>query len=499
MSTTTPVLSFSSNCVLTSSTSSNIFDSSNNFLGLTASGADACYYVISSNGNYMYIIQPISKSMLSIDISVNAALDSSYNLNIYSFGAGGDGGNGSGTLGGAGGLGGAYNNININTKYNLLNDINIGFNNNTVVNCYNSSSTPFKTLTANDKYISNASNVTIYFNDSSNYVPYNFYYGGQGNYGGNGGNVISETTYQSGAGGYGGFGVTNGNINNGGYGGFGGGYGVNNSGTSISGGGKGGRGSYGGGSGGYGGGYGYVGSGGGGGGGGGYGASNNDGGNGGGGGNGGSVGGGGGGGGGGGSSEYAEGGNGGRGGNGGLSGGGGGGGGGGYGGGGSGLGGNGGLGGRGYTVLLFVALVTDVTATEGSLIINFLSNIATIDQFTVIPGELNPVKIISGEYIEIAIIEIFSKLKNYSYSSNIFEKILYNLAAFFSAIYLEKETVINIEKYNAQFLSNQISIDEFNANVISSENLLASQYPSLYFNILSKLQESIIRNKYILN
>jgi hypothetical protein len=143
-------------------------------------------------------------------------------------------------------------------------------------------------------------------------------------------------------------------------------------------------------------------------------------------------------------------------------------------------------------------LVTECDLSSGSLDVKLLSKTTVLDSFTAIPGELDSSKIISGEYVDTSIKSIFTHLKNHVYINNIFNIIKYKLVAFFSAIYLEKEIVSNIEEYNLQVLSNEMSIDIFNKNVKDMEKQLAEQYPSIYFNLLKQISDSMEQNMNIL-
>jgi hypothetical protein len=142
--------------------------------------------------------------------------------------------------------------------------------------------------------------------------------------------------------------------------------------------------------------------------------------------------------------------------------------------------------------------VTDVTFESGSEIVKFYIGSTIVEKFTAIPGQLDTKLLEDGDYSDPSIRNIFERLKKYSYTESIFDIIKYNLAAFLPSIaYAQAYTTIVYElteKYN----NGEITIEQYNIALKVSAEQLAENYPTWYFNNLTKIEAAIIKYKYIL-
>ena len=150
-------------------------------------------------------------------------------------------------------------------------------------------------------------------------------------------------------------------------------------------------------------------------------------------------------------------------------------------------------------IYTFKKNVTDVTCECGSLINNFLNGDTLVEKFTTIPGNLNTKMLENGDYSDQSIIIIFEHLKKYAYNESIFDKIKYSLAASFPSLAYEQEYVKIInEELTPLFVNGKITQHEYDKALEITAKELADKYPTWYFNNLSKIEEAIIKYKYIL-
>jgi len=132
------------------------------------------------------------------------------------------------------------------------------------------------------------------------------------------------------------------------------------------------------------------------------------------------------------------------------------------------------------------------TATYGSLKGAFNDSEGNpIDTFPIIDGDLDTNTSGDGNYADIVIPIIFNKLRNFRYDNYIFDNIRNNLAEFFSSIALKKRIVKRIELLNEEFLSDKITLDEFNELVKEGNKEFSDVYGIDYTDNFVKLQNAI--------
>jgi photosystem II stability/assembly factor-like uncharacterized protein len=143
--------------------------------------------------------------------------------------------------------------------------------------------------------------------------------------------------------------------------------------------------------------------------------------------------------------------------------------------------------------------VTDVTFESGSEIVNFISGSTIVEKFTAIPGQLDTKLLEEGDYSDPSIRNIFERLKFFVFSDSTIDITKYNLAAFLSAeAYAQAYTEIVYaltDKYN----NGEITLVEYNIALEDSAEKLAENYPTWYFNSLTKIEAAIIKYRYILD
>ena len=143
--------------------------------------------------------------------------------------------------------------------------------------------------------------------------------------------------------------------------------------------------------------------------------------------------------------------------------------------------------------------VTDVTFESGSEIVNFYSGDTIIDTITAIPGQLVTKLLEYGDYSDPSIRNIFEYLKNFVFSDSIFDIIKYNLAAFLSAEAFAQAYTEIVYALTDKYNNGEITIEQYNIELEVSAEQLAENYPTWYFNNLTKIEAAIIKYKYILD
>ena len=144
------------------------------------------------------------------------------------------------------------------------------------------------------------------------------------------------------------------------------------------------------------------------------------------------------------------------------------------------------------TILTLKQDAYSFTATSGSLKGAFNDSEGNpIDTFPIIDGDLDTNTSGDGNYADIVIPIIFTKLRNFRYDNSIFDNIRNNLAEFFSSIALKKRIVKRIELLNEEFLSGKITLDEFNELVKEGNKEFSDVYGIDYTDNFVKLQNAI--------
>jgi hypothetical protein len=141
---------------------------------------------------------------------------------------------------------------------------------------------------------------------------------------------------------------------------------------------------------------------------------------------------------------------------------------------------------------------TSQYTTFGSEENTFTNGDIIVEKFTTIPGPLITKILEDGDYSDPSIRNIFERLSKYSYPESIFDIIKYNLAAFFPSIaYAQAYTTI-VEELTAKYNNGEITIEQYNIALEVSAEKLAENYPTWYFNSLTKIEAAMIKYKYIL-
>ena len=146
-----------------------------------------------------------------------------------------------------------------------------------------------------------------------------------------------------------------------------------------------------------------------------------------------------------------------------------------------------------------IETVTNLTPTANSSDCIFSNGITELEKFTIVPGVLNTEECANGGYDEICVKTIFTQLKNYFYSEDIFGQIRDKFAAFYAAIACEQRIVANIIELTQKLLAGEITIDQFNELVKISQKIFAEQFAKDYVTNYVKLQENIIKYRYLLS
>jgi len=153
--------------------------------------------------------------------------------------------------------------------------------------------------------------------------------------------------------------------------------------------------------------------------------------------------------------------------------------------------------GLGFYALLnpYTSIVTAATGSSDCIFSNESSELA---KFTIVPGDLSTEECANGGYDEVCIKTIFTQLKNYVYSEDIFGQIRDKFAAFYSSIALEQRIVDSIKRLTERLLAGEINLDQFNELVKIDEQIFAGQFAKDYVTNYVKLQENIEKYKYLL-
>jgi len=143
--------------------------------------------------------------------------------------------------------------------------------------------------------------------------------------------------------------------------------------------------------------------------------------------------------------------------------------------------------------------VTDVTFESGSEIVKFSSYDTIIDTFTAIQGQLNTKLSEEGDYSDPSIRNIFERLKFFVFSDSTIDITKYNLAAFLPSIALAQAYTTIVYALTDKYNNGDITIEQYNIELEVSAEQLAENYPTWYFNNLTKIEAAIIKYKYILD
>lgn len=146
-----------------------------------------------------------------------------------------------------------------------------------------------------------------------------------------------------------------------------------------------------------------------------------------------------------------------------------------------------------------LTVVASMVASSGSLNITFkdIDGSILLDKFQVIPGHLDTNYCANGDYSDSSIKIIFTKLSEFLYNETIFDSIRNTLAEFFANTAFEQGIIEIINLLNGEFISGQITLQQFQELSKKSIEDLAGQYGKNYEINFIKLVYAINKYKYL--
>jgi len=119
-----------------------------------------------------------------------------------------------------------------------------------------------------------------------------------------------------------------------------------------------------------------------------------------------------------------------------------------------------------------------------------------VDEFVAIAGELDTDKLLSGDYINQTVIEIFNRVKKIN--NFYFALTKYNLVAFLISVGLAQKIRDNVIRLSEEVSSGVLPIDEFNKIIKVNMDTFASEVAAKYPLLVEKIEKSFADNIHIL-